>query len=430
MKKLKTLLLFAPILFFLQCHKPSVPCFTMSSANVYINQPVTFTSCSYCKSCSNHNTVSDLQWDFGDGATASGANVDHTYTLPGQYLVTLTSNDGDGDAKGVIAQTVTVARLSDLTRNGKFIAFTSNQDGDYDIYLAQVDGNGNFATTNLIFPQNPYNLTNLNSLTDKQANWSADGRTLIYSSQLTAGGNENIYAFFFKPDGSLLVANPTLVQSQTAAWDENPGFSPDGKYIIFDRREDTNTNGVVDAADSRDIVMATVITTTASITVSTITKLTNTLGIDEDNAKWSPIISVQRIAFESPSSSTSNDHDIYVMDPLNPTNNINYNNPGSSGYPAWAPGCSSITFESNSGNGGFYKIVTAGYPNNTGTSDVVKSSSQDYRYPTRLPNGNQIAYIQLLAGKGNIYIVPVGGGTSTKLLPSAFDNADNSFPAW
>ena len=320
--------------------------------------------------------------------------------------------------------------MSDLSRSGKFITFTSNVDGDYDIYLAQVDGNGNLATTNLVFSSNPYNLTNANTLTDKQSNWSSDGRILVYSAQLTAGGDENIYAFFFKADGTLVSTTPTLVQSQTAAWDENPGFSPDGKYIVFDRRVDTNSDGVVDAADSRDIAMASVTTTTTSITVNAITKLTNTVGIDEDNAKWAPLISVQRIAYESPPSSTANDHDVYVMDPLNPTNNIDYNNPGSSGYPAWAPDCSSITFESNSGNGGFYKIVSAGYPNNTGTTDVAKSSSQNYRYPTRLPNGTQVAYIQILAGKGNIYIVPIGGGTSAKLLPSTFDNADNSYPAW
>lgn len=430
MKKMKILLLFVPVLFFVQCRKPSIACFSMSSTTAYINQSVAFTSCSYCKSCSNHNTVSDLQWDFGDGTKASGASVSHTYTSPGQYHVTLTSNDADGDAKSTTTQTINIIKMSDLSRSGKFITFTSNVDGDYDIYLAQVDGSGNLATNNLVFSSNPYNLTNANTLTDKQSNWSSDGRILIYSAQLTAGGDENMFAFFFKADGTLVSTTPTLVQSQTAAWDENPGFSPDGKYIIFDRRVDTNGDGVVDAVDSRDIVMASVATTTTSITVNTITKLTNTLGIDEDNPKWSPLISVQRIAYESPPSSTASDHDIYVMDPLNPTNNIDYNNPGSSGYPAWAPDCSSITFETNSGNGGFYKIVNAFYPNNTGTTDVARSSSQDYRYPTRLPNGNQVAYIQILSGKGNIYVVPVSGGTSTKLLPASFDNADNTFPAW
>jgi Tol biopolymer transport system component len=430
MKKIKILLSVLSSLVFVQCEKPSTACFSMSTSSAYVNQPVTFTSCSTCKNCSGHNTVSDLQWDFGDGVKASGGSVTHSYSSPGQYHVTLTSNDKDGDAKGTVTQTITITKLSDLTRTGKFIAFTSNQDGDYDVYLAQVDANGNFATSNLILSQNPYNLTNANTLTDKQANWSADGRILVYSAKLS-GGEENIYAFFFNADGTLVSTSPTLVQSQTAAWDENPGFSPDSRYIIFDRRVDTNTDGIIDGADSRDIMLASVNTTTTSIAVNTITKLTNTSNIDEDNAKWSTLISVQRIAYESPSSSTASDHDIYVMDPLNPSNNINYNNPGSSGYPAWVNGCTRIIFESNSGNGGFYKIVSAAYPNNTGTTDVVKSPGKDYRYPANIPNGNKIAFIELSLGIGNIYIVNAdGSGTPVKLLPTAFDAADNSFPAW
>ena len=39
------------------------------------------------------------QWDFGDGATASGATVEHTYSTPYRYIVTLTVTD-EGDAVG------------------------------------------------------------------------------------------------------------------------------------------------------------------------------------------------------------------------------------------------------------------------------------------------------------------------------------------
>jgi PKD repeat protein len=36
------------------------------------------------------------QWDFGDGATASGAVVEHTYTRAWRYTVTLTVTDSGG----------------------------------------------------------------------------------------------------------------------------------------------------------------------------------------------------------------------------------------------------------------------------------------------------------------------------------------------
>ena len=37
-----------------------------------------------------------FEWDFGDGTTASGENVDHAYANPGVYTVTLTVTDDEG----------------------------------------------------------------------------------------------------------------------------------------------------------------------------------------------------------------------------------------------------------------------------------------------------------------------------------------------
>ena len=38
----------------------------------------------------------DLVWDFGDGGTASGSTVEHTYTYPGLFLARLTVTDSLG----------------------------------------------------------------------------------------------------------------------------------------------------------------------------------------------------------------------------------------------------------------------------------------------------------------------------------------------
>jgi len=35
-------------------------------------------------------------WDFGDGSTATGSSVSHTYTEPGNYKVFLKVDDGSG----------------------------------------------------------------------------------------------------------------------------------------------------------------------------------------------------------------------------------------------------------------------------------------------------------------------------------------------
>jgi PKD repeat protein len=43
-------------------------------------------------------TVTTYAWDFGDGATSSSANPQHTYTVPGNYVATLTVTDNLGSA--------------------------------------------------------------------------------------------------------------------------------------------------------------------------------------------------------------------------------------------------------------------------------------------------------------------------------------------
>ena len=102
--------------------------------------------------------------------------------------------------------------------------------------------------------------------------------------------------------------------------------------------------------------------------------------------------------------------------------------------PAWAPACDKIIFEADQGNGGFFKIVSLAYPTNNGTlTDIVQSSSQNLRYPTRLPNGDKLAYIRIdqVTGKGNIYVTSATtGGTGNKLLPVLYDAANNLWPAW
>ena len=59
---------------------------------------VTFTA-----TTSSAQTI-DYNWDFGDGATASGKTASHTYTTKGNYTVTLTASVGGGGCQDVVTK--------------------------------------------------------------------------------------------------------------------------------------------------------------------------------------------------------------------------------------------------------------------------------------------------------------------------------------
>lgn len=325
---------------------------------------------------------------------------------------------------------------SDLTRTGKFISFTSNLSGNFDIYLAQVNSAYNLETANLVYPGNPYNMTSTNATDDKQSNWSPDGRILVFSR--TNGSAQEVYAYFFNADGSIdstISEIPKKLFSSGGNWDNNPFFSPDGKFLIWDRREDNQSPSGIDLADARDLYIGDITGSGNSLSVSNPRRIMFTVPGDEYNGKWSPKISVQRIAYEYQTSPTSTDHDVYIVDPSNPINNTNFYNPNNSGYPAWAPACDKIIFESDKSSGDFWKIVSLSYPTNNNTpSDIAAIANVHLRYPSWLPNGGVISYIRLNAtGNGNIWIASSnGGGSPFQLIPSpsVFDAANNLWPAW
>ena len=53
--------------------------------------------------------ITNYQWDFGDGTSANGQTVQHTYASPGSYTVTLTVSEGATTATATVAVTVTSA---------------------------------------------------------------------------------------------------------------------------------------------------------------------------------------------------------------------------------------------------------------------------------------------------------------------------------
>jgi PKD domain-containing protein len=73
--------------------------------------PTTGQAASFDGSASSDSdgTISSYSWDFGDGATGSGATPSHSYATAGTYAVKLTVTDNDGSS-GNLTQSVAVAQ--------------------------------------------------------------------------------------------------------------------------------------------------------------------------------------------------------------------------------------------------------------------------------------------------------------------------------
>jgi len=134
--------------------------------------------------------------------------------------------------------------------NGK-IAFASDRDGQYEIYVMSADGT------------NPIRLTN--SLgSDIQLNWSPDGTRIAFISNRT--GQYEIYVMNADGTGVTQLTNNTVPDG--TAW---PSWSPDGTKIAFQSQTNFANDIYVMNADGTGV-----------------TQLTNSPGVDYV-PDWQPL---------------------------------------------------------------------------------------------------------------------------------------------
>jgi len=167
----------------------------------------------------------------------------------------------------LIAPTFGVIAANEPRINGK-IAFNSDRDGNWEIYVMNPDGSGQTRLTN-----NNYN--------DKWPSWSPDGTKIAFSRDLN--GNWEIYAMNADGSGETRLTNNNYAE-ELATW------SPDGTKIVFSSNRDGNYEIYVMNADG-----------------SGQTRLTNN-NYDDAHNSWSP--DGTKIAFLS---DRDGNYEIYVM---------------------------------------------------------------------------------------------------------------------
>lgn len=302
----------------------------------------------------------EYSWDFGDGSTSIEKDPVHTYLAGGSYTVNHRVSNGGGDAQYEEVVTVSEPYQPSAAAKEK-IAFTSDRDGNNEIYMMDADG------------ANAVNLTNHPS-SDRHPAWSPDGNAIAFASRR----DDNVFDIYVMDVGSRTVIRLTNQGANT-----RPAWSPDGARIAFvsDRYGDKdimvmNANGshqiqlTVDvhvddqptwSADGGAIAYVSNVDGHRNIYVMSSTdgsEILTLTGGDSDNFQpsWLNSLTHNLLLFTS---TRNGNQDIFVIDPMTGENLRQITgDPTNERQPAWSADGTLIAIVSDRENDGERNIYT------------------------------------------------------------------------
>jgi Tol biopolymer transport system component len=276
------------------------------------------------------------------------------------------------------------ATATSVGLNG-LIAFTSNRDGNSEIYVMNSDGSGVRRLT-------------AHTAQDGTPAWSPDGSKVAFWSD--RGGSANIYV--------LDVASAHLARLTTLPSGE-PVWSPDGKLVA------SSALGAGERASDIYVVNA---------DGTNLRQLTAEYGSDS-SPDWSPDGAL--IAFTSSRNSIGDPHpsvtQIFKMTSSGDVQSA-LTNSHIDTTPSWSPDGTGIAFGSDrAGSGDIYVIdVAGGEPLRLTDSDAFD------RDPTWSPDGTKIAFVSSRDGNAEIYVMNADGSGAVNISNSS--GSEDNAPSW
>jgi len=284
--------------------------------------------------------------------------------------------------------------------NGSQIAFSTNRDGNWEIYRMGSDGNDQTRLTvswqSQTFSQNPDGTKTYLSPVPSNLfpKLSPDGQLLLYWSY-TEGNPPSSILYWMRPDGSTgEFASPVAPYTS---------FSPDGKTVALNVYTGENNTDIANVATGGGNGK----------------QLTDNPANDYEPA-WSP--DGKTIAFVSERDDTPH---IYLMDIDGSNQRRLTSNDMNELEPAWSPDGKEIAFLSEEGNvhSNIYIVDVDGtnIRNLTDTTDYLNEN------PAWSPDGTMIAFWSDREGNHEIYSIRLDGTGLTNLTNNP---AEDENPSW
>jgi Tol biopolymer transport system component len=289
--------------------------------------------------------------------------------------------------------------------DGTKIAFTSNRDGNLEIYVMDAGGS------------NPTNITNKFG-SDSEPSWSPDGTKIAFRSY--RDGTHEIYVM--DADGS----NPTRITN--FALTDKGVLVPDRRPIVIE------AVAPVDSTIKKVLVLVPTIKSQGSMGL-VMGMATREGERAYGEPSWSP--DGTKIAFSFQRDGNGNG-DIYVMDAdgSNPTR-ITKQGPADS-EPSWSPDGTKIAFKSwRNGNYDIYVVDAVAYvyasdgsnPNNI--TSITNNAAHDMQ-PSWSADGTKIAFLSDRNGNREIHVMNADGSNQTNLThyPKNMSYDGDDSPSW